>query len=223
MTVSRKTSTTAFPLRSPLSLRPDCGVTMLEMAIVVAILMILGGVTFISLMPALKNARVNAAYSTTLMTVRQARQWAIENRKVYLVTFNPTGTPAGRGRIRVERMDAGAVGPLMVQVDLPSDIQFQALTGIPNTSTTTPDKMGTGGAAVEFDIGVTGGVNNQVYFYPDGSARDVNNNLNNGVVYLARTGELYSSRAITLFGAAGRIRGWRLASVPPGTAYWSQQ
>jgi len=196
---------------------------MVELVTVMAILAIAAGITFISLMPALKDAHVNAAYSTTLMTVRQARQWAIQNRKVYLVTFNPTGTPAGKGRIKVERMDAGAVGPMILQVDLPQDIQFQTLAGIPNTATTTPDKLGTASAPIDLDIGVTGGVNNQIYFYPDGSARDVNNNLNNGVIYLARTGDLYSSRAITLFGAAGRIRGWRLASVPPGSPFWSQQ
>jgi len=201
----------------------DRGFTMLEMVAVLSLVMIAAGIAFISLMPVLKDARVNGAYSTTLMTVRQARQWAIENRKVYLVTFNPTGTPAGKGRIKVERMDAGVVGPVVMQVDLPTGMQFQTIAGIPNTSTTTPDKLGTGSAAIDLDIGVTGGVNNQIYFYPDGSARDVNNNLNNGVVYLARSGELYSSRAVSLFGAAGRIRGWRLVSVPPGPPYWSQQ
>jgi hypothetical protein len=50
-----------------------------------------------------------------------------------------------------------------------------------------------------------------ISFYPDGSAHDLAGNLNNGVVYIARPGDLYSSRAITLTGATGRIRGWRLA------------
>ncbi|HEY7617100.1 MAG TPA: prepilin-type N-terminal cleavage/methylation domain-containing protein [Terriglobales bacterium] len=199
------------------------GFTMVEIAIVLTIFLIVCGIGFMTLQPAWRSVRVNNAYNLTLMTLKQARQWAIANRKTYRVTFNPTGTPANTGRITVERMDAGTVGPVVRQVDLPPDIQFQTITGIPNTSSTTPDKMGIGGMAIEFDIGVTGGVNNQIYFYPDGSARDINNNINNGVVYLARSGELYSSRAITLFGAAGRVRGWRLETVPPGQPAWSPQ
>jgi len=47
-------------------------------------------------------------------------------------------------------------------------------------------------------------------FWPDGSARDTSGNLNSGIIYVARDGDLYSSRAITVYGASGRIRGWRL-------------
>jgi hypothetical protein len=158
------------------------------------------------------------------MTLRQARQLAIDNRKTYLVTFNPVGTPAGTNMIQTNRMDAGAVGPIVNQMTLPSDIQFLNIPGIPNNSATTPDNLGTGSLPVQFDIGVAGGAQNQIYFFPDGSARDVANNINNGVVYLARANELYSSRAITLIGAAGRMRGWRLyASTSSGIPHWSQQ
>ncbi|MFZ0938410.1 MAG: hypothetical protein WAN63_03215, partial [Candidatus Sulfotelmatobacter sp.] len=50
-----------------------------------------------------------------------------------------------------------------------------------------------------------------VYFYPDGSARDINGNINNGLVYMGRPGSLMSCRAVTLWGATSRIRGWRLS------------
>src|SRR5258708_28639279 len=46
---------------------------------------------FRSLGPAFKDARVSGAYSHTLEQLRQARQLAIQNRKTYLVTFNPPG------------------------------------------------------------------------------------------------------------------------------------
>ncbi len=59
-------------------------------------------------------------------------------------------------------------------------------------------------------------------FMPDGSARDVNGNLNSGILYLARNGDLYSSRAVTLYGATGRIRGWRLLRFG-GAPKWFQQ
>jgi hypothetical protein len=68
---------------------------------------------------------------------------------------------------------------------------------------------------------VASGVNSAIYFMPDGTAQDINGNINNGVIYIARAGELYSSHAITVWGATGRMRGWRLFNNS-GTAYWRQ-
>jgi prepilin-type N-terminal cleavage/methylation domain-containing protein len=200
------------------------GFTLIEMLVALSIFLIVTAISFMSLRPAWLQARVNNAYNTTLGVLRQARQLSVDNRKTYLVTFNPVGTPAGTSAIQIQRIDAGVLGPVITTVALPSDIQYVNVAGIPNTNNATPDNMGTGGAAVEFDIGVNGGIANQIYFFPDGSARDVNNNINNGVVYIARPTELYSSRAITLFGAAGRTRGWRLyAPSGAGVPHWSQQ
>ena len=66
-----------------------------------------------------------------------------------------------------------------------------------------------------------GGDKTTVFFMPDGSAQDLNNNINNGVVYLARPGELYSATAITVWGATGRLRGWKLTNS--GGPQWKQQ
>ncbi len=206
--------------------KPMLGFTLLEMMVAVSVFMVVTAIAFTSLGPAIKDARVSGSYNLILEQLRQARQLAIQNRKTYLVTFNPGGLPVGIHGLQINVMNAGAVGAIYhsVPVTLPEDVHFQVITGIPNTSLTTPDNMGTGAKAVQFDIGVAGGTLNQIYFFPDGSARDINNNINNGVVYMARDNDLYSSRAITLFGAAGRLRGWRL--YPPTGANppaWSQQ
>jgi hypothetical protein len=66
---------------------------------------------------------------------------------------------------------------------------------------------------------------NFVAFMPDGSARDTNSlgNYNSGVVYLTNPADpIYSSRAVTVWGATGRIRGWRLENRA-GSAVWVQQ
>jgi hypothetical protein len=57
---------------------------------------------------------------------------------------------------------------------------------------------------------------------PDGSSQDVNGNLNSGVLYIAITGNLYSSRAISVLGATGRVRGWQLVNQG-GNATWVQR
>lgn len=46
------------------------GFSVLEMMIVVAIVIIMGSITFISLQPALRDAQVNAAYDMALSQIR---------------------------------------------------------------------------------------------------------------------------------------------------------
>ena len=47
-------------------------------------------------------------------------------------------------------------------------------------------------------------------------------NFNSGVVYMSRPGDLYSSRAVSIFGTTGRVRGWRLLKQG-GVNKWVQQ
>lgn len=209
------------------------GFSLIEAVAVVGIGIVLAAVSVLCLQPAIKDARSNAAYDAALMQMRNARERAIENREEFIVCFG-IATPAGAATplgvpdaqsIQVYQWPSGAALSSAIQIstiELPFDIQFQALTGIPTSPATTPDGFGTGNVALDFDIGVAGGIQNQVAFMPDGSARDTNGNFNNGILYLARSGELYSSRAVSVFGASGRIRGWRLVSAS-STPTWVQQ
>ena len=123
------------------------------------------------------------------------------------------------------RWDAGTALSAATQISantLPSDVQFQALAGLPNNPATVPDGFGTGAVALDLDQGVAGGNKMQVMFMPDGSAHDTNGSWNNGIVYIGRATDLYSTRAVTLYGATGRIRGWRLISTAGGPK-WLQQ
>jgi len=208
------------------------GFSLVEMIAVLGIIIVVLGIMFITLQPALRDARVNGAYDNALMLLRTARQRAIADRKRYIVVFGqpaPTGAPVPLGApnpssIQVFRWDvAQPVSPAPVQIstiDLPYDIQFQVLSGIPAGAV--PDGFGNGSVAIDFDQGVGAGRANLVMFLPDGSAHDLLGNLNNGILYLARNGDLYSSKAITVFGSTGRVRGWRLVSQA-GAATWIEQ
>lgn len=209
------------------------GFSLLELMIVVSLFMVVAGITFLAIQPALKDARANQAFDRVLMQMRVARQRAIAERKQYIVCF---GTPVPLGAltplspptaksIQIFRWDAGTALSASVQISenqLPTDMQFQVVNGIPNTPTTVPDGFGTGTVAIDFDQGVGGGaIKNQVMFMPDGSARDTAGNLNSGIIYVGRTGDIYSVHAITLYGATGRIRGWRLLNS--GGPLWYEQ
>ena len=101
---------------------------------------------------------------------------------------------------------------------LPPDIDFQVQAGFPAAA---PDSFGTGTNAIDFDQGMGLGSQNYIMFMPDGSSQDTLGNYNSGVLYMNRTGDLYSSRAVSVFGTTGRVRGWRLYNQSGNT--WVQQ
>jgi len=191
------------------------GFSLLEMLITIAIGLIMAGVTFIVLMPMFRDNHVNAAYDTTLSVLRSYRNLSITQSKRYIVTFTAPGT------ITVQRWDyAAPVSPAPITVasfTLPQDIQFAVQAGFPAPA---PDGFAAGGTAIDFDQGMGLGSQNYVMFMPDGSAQDTLGNYNSGVVYLTRPGDLYSSRAVSVFGTTGRVRGWRLLQ---NGNLWAQQ
>jgi len=192
------------------------GFSLIEMMAVIGITLIVSAMAVMTLQPDLQNSRVTNAYNITLMALRQTRDISISQRQVYFVTFTHNAVPPDT--ITVTQAGTGNV---VNTYQLPLDLAFTVVTGIPTGAGKTPDGFGNGGTAIAFDQGVGGGNPNVVYFYPDGSAQDVNGNINNGVLYIARPGFLFTSRAITLWGATGRLRGWRLYQ-DSGTKYWRQ-
>lgn len=183
------------------------GMTLIELLVAMSIFVIAAAMAVVNMSLAFKESRVNTAYNLSLMTLRRARQNAVDDRKTYVVTFVRPQT------IQVWRQDNGNPLPAPVLLNtyrLPTDIQFDNEPGIPTLPTQTPDQFGVGAYPIDFDINVGGGAYPSVYFRPDGGAYDQSGNINNGVLYIARPGELLSSRAITLFGLSGRLRGWRL-------------
>jgi prepilin-type N-terminal cleavage/methylation domain-containing protein len=191
------------------------GFSLLEMMAVIAIGLIVSVMAMITLQPTLKYAHVTNAYNITLMAMRQARDTSVAQRQVYYVTFTHNTIPPDQITIT-----QGATGTVTNTFNLPVDVAFQTQIGLPGAGAT-PDNFGGGALALDFDQGVAGGAKNVVYFYPDGTSEDVVGNLNNGVLYIARTNDLYSSRAITVWGATGRLRGWRLYNTA-GAPYWRQ-
>ncbi len=209
------------------------GFSLTELMIVVSLFMIVSAMSFMALQPALKEARANQAFDDVLMQLRVARQRAIAERKQYIVCFGiaapagaltPQGAPNAQS-VQMFRWDVGTALSAATQINanqLPKDLLFQALPGLPNTAATIPDGFGNATVAIDFDQGVAAGIKNQVMFMPDGSAHDTAGSWNSGIIYVGRTGDLYSARAVTLYGATGRIRGWRLRSTAGGPKWLEQ-
>jgi prepilin-type N-terminal cleavage/methylation domain-containing protein len=195
------------------------GFSLIEMAVVMALILIVLAFSVMTILPSLKQNDITEGYNQTLMALRQARDMSVAQRQVYFVTLSNATAP---NWITITQ---GSTGTVMATYFLPPDVGFGTAAALPTSQVafpTTPDGFGVGTTAIDFDQGVVGGVKNVIYFYPDGSATDVNGNINNGVVYLAVPPIMSTFRAITLWGATGRLRGWHIYKTG-AQYYWRQQ
>jgi prepilin-type N-terminal cleavage/methylation domain-containing protein len=206
----------------------DRGFSLLELMITLSIILIMAGVTFIAMQPVIKQNDSTIAFDTTLEVIRNYRNQAITKSRRYMITFTPAAG-AVRATMTVQWLPAGVpVAPPPVFIGtytLPPDIQFGVQAGFPATAATVPDGFGTGATAIDFDQNMGLGSQNYIMFMPDGSSQDTLGNWNSGVVYMVRntdTTDVYSARAVTVFGPTGRIRGWRLNPIG-GVPTWGQQ
>ena len=189
--------------------RKEAGFTLLEAMIVIAIILIMGGMAIFQILPSMKGAKSQTALETTMGIMRRYHDAAVNQRRIYQIIF----TQPRSIQINVEAFDAnGNISWQPVEnYDLPVETQFICVPGIPKGAT--PDNLGQGSNAIDFMVDNGGGYNT-VVFQKDGRATDTLGRLNNGVVYIARPGDLTSSKAVSVLGATGRVKGWRLF---PGT------
>jgi prepilin-type N-terminal cleavage/methylation domain-containing protein len=193
------------------------GFSLMELLITMAIGLTIAGIAAMAYVPVMSQQHVTNAYNTTLTALRRAHDQAAGDMRIYVVSFTAPGT--------ISVNQNSTTGPLLFTSVLPSDVTFHIEPGVPTSATvapTTPDGFGTAAYPIDFDQGVPPGGSTVVQFNPDGTATDINGNINNGVVYLGKVGNLYSCRAVTLWGATGRLRGWRLYKSGANYA-WSQQ
>jgi len=214
-----------------MSSKKQRGFSLLEMMITVAIGLTIGGVTFMAMMPLFNRNHVDLAYDTTLGVLRATRHLAITQGHEYVVTFD-----GGAGKITVQYQGPPAPGtniyPALTPVStytIPVDTSFATHSGTPVGVANTPDGFGTGSVNIDFGYTPVGGAGGAatIVFMPDGSARDGTSpgnggNYSSGILYITRSaGPVNDSRAITVWGATGRVRGWRLNKVG-GVNTWMQ-
>jgi type II secretory pathway pseudopilin PulG len=202
------------------------GFSTVEAVVVIGIILIVFATAAFNIMPLLKKSRSDAAQEMVLGEMRRAHERAIDERRIYRVTFVApqtiqlaVGTPANlQARITGSAAAFSQAQPPLV---LPQGIQFSAVPGIPAAAGAVPDGFGTGATAIDFDVD-NGGGQTQIFFQPDGRALDAQNRLNNGVVYIADPNQLLSSRAVSLYGSTGRVKAWSLLKNADGSVRWMQ-
>lgn len=208
------------------------GFSLIEMLIVVAVVIILLAGAIIKIKPMLMASRADAAVSYTQNEIRQARERAIDERRLMRVTFtapqtilmeyqftDPSTGVVSYLPVTLQTGQAGA-GILM----LPYDMKFQTP---PSAPATAPDSIGAQNNAFDFFCAGTACAGTALYFNPDGSIVNVNNDPVQGVVYMGRANDPLSSRAVSFFGPTGKVKAWRYLKVPsppnPTPTKWVQQ
>lgn len=209
--------------------RKTRGFSLPELMISLAIIIILASFAQLWMEPMLRREHLDNAYDTTLSVLRTYRNLAISQGNRYIITFPTNQTIQvqlwGYNYNQVTGTGVSLPPQLAYTYTLPSDIQFAVQAGFPAA---TPDGFGNATTPVftSFACTVTEAGNPCIVFYPDGSAQDDQGNpgdYNNSLFYLTQpTSNIYASRAISVWGATGRVRGWRLYNES-GANTWVQQ
>lgn len=203
----------------------ESGFSLLEIVVVLGVVLVVAAAALINIFPSIRGSRANAAMEMVLGEMRRAHERAVDERRIYRVTFvAPQTIQVDVGQVAIIGSTITGSAPIFVPAQppltLPGSIQFLVVPGIPTNPLATPDGFGSGATAIDFDI-ANGGGGTQIYFQPDGRALDGAHRLNDGVVYLAEPNNLFSSRAVSMYGSTGRSKSWFLAQAN-GAVRWAQ-
>jgi type II secretory pathway pseudopilin PulG len=213
------------------SRKSETGFSMIEAIVVCAIIAIVSAIAVIQIGPTIRNARVDAAASYALNLVRHTRERAIDERRKYQITFVGSTTKPYATMNVFQGNEVATVSGITLQftadsltptLSLPSDMRFLA----PNPKPPAAPDGQVCGQSLAIDFTVTGGAcgtSTTLTFNPDGSITSGLGGYADGVIYLGRTGDSQATRAISFFGATGRVRGWRMVKNGPSTWAWSTQ
>lgn len=178
------------------------GFSMIELMVAVMIILIVSAIAITSLRPNLQQARVDAAMRQVVDTFRQAREFAIANRRYVQVSF-PANNQIQMTQMNTLTPGAGGINPVLTTLTLAPPLVFN-LDGMPDT----PDAYGNAGPIV-FE-GIVNGPVGGMMFQSDGEFLDGATFLPiNGSVFMGYPAQQSTARAVTVLGTTGRVRGWK--------------
>jgi prepilin-type N-terminal cleavage/methylation domain-containing protein len=186
----------------------ECGFTIVELVIVVAVIVIISAMAVFQLPSALRNSRSDTALRQIVDQMRQAREYAIANRRYVQISFATVG---GLAQLTITQKNSLTVGAgidrVLSVVPIQSPMQFTVFAAKGDT----PDGFGNPlpASGIVF-AGVNGGPPTGMYFQSDGElVQAVPPFLPiNGTVFLGVAGNPTTARAMTILGTTGRVRGW---------------
>lgn len=185
--------------RTERCLRSQAGYSGLEMLLVVGILGIASAIALLQIGNVQPSLKGDGAMRTVIAQLNTARELSITQRRRIQVTFT------GGNTINLIRQNVPVASgtTVLASVPLEGGLQFSLTPGLPDT----PDAFGNG-AAVSFGTATAVSFNSDGTFINDNSGTPIN-----GTVFLTMPNQANqanrSSRAVTILGATGRVRGYK--------------
>ncbi len=187
----------------------EAGFSLIEMLVVISLILIVGAMVMIQSGPIMASAKMDTAMRQVIDQIRQAREFSITNRRYVAIAF-PTAVigPNTVYTVTITQMNsltsgAGTTNPVLSTTIIQAPAQYYTFGGLD-----TPDAYGNG-AAIVFE-GTSGGPVGGMLFQSDGELVDgATFQPINGTVFLGVPGTATSSRAVTVLGSTGRVRGWK--------------
>jgi prepilin-type N-terminal cleavage/methylation domain-containing protein len=187
--------------------RSTAGFSLVEMMIVVGLGAVLTGMAVAQISISGQGTKGDGGMRVVLGLMNQARQTAIQQRRYVRVVFTtPNLMQVVEENTVTATVACTATCTTLQSAFLEGNVQFGVVTGVPDT----PDAFGSNAAA--FNSGtspVAFGSATIMRFAPDGTLVNQNGVFTNGTVFLAIPSTVLSSRAVTVLGATGRVRGYR--------------
>jgi prepilin-type N-terminal cleavage/methylation domain-containing protein len=178
--------------------RAQEGFSLLEVMATLSVAAAVGSMATASIVTARRSMQGDGAMRIVMTQMSSAREMAITQRRFMEMQF------VGNNAIRIVRHEApGNATTVLTTVVLESNAQFALAPGVPDT----PDAFGAGNA-------VSFGQAQSVMFNTDGTLIDTNGSPVNGTVFLSIVNQTGATRAVTVLGATGRVRGYKWVSGP---------
>lgn len=177
----------------------QAGFSLLEVTMVMAISLIILGMSIIKLQPLWQQVQANSALQQVKETLREGRELAISQRRTIVVKFTGGNTLSF---YQVTEPANTVSTTAFLTLPLPGQAQFMTYTGEADT----PDGFGIpSSGGIEFG-GSSGTPTSGVEFQSDGTFTDGNGSPINGTVFLGLPNVKTSARAVTILGNTGRIK-----------------
>jgi Tfp pilus assembly protein FimT len=189
------------------------GFSLIEMVMVVALAFTVMAFAVMNTVGSSQNARANAAMDAVISQLRQAREIAIAKRRNVQVQF----TAPNQIQLTILTLPGEAVPPVIAPTylndNVPGGLTFAVLSGLPDTpmnfgnSTAISLQQPTGGGAWTVMFTTSGAfcgtAQSAATLY-----QATNNNPVNASLFLGVVGKPTTARAVTVFGATGRVRSY---------------
>lgn len=187
------------------------GFSMIELLVVTVIIGIVVATAIMEFLPNNQTAQADAAMREIVEQLRQAREYAITYRRYIQITF-PTPIIGGIKEyqmVTTQRNDltggAGLADPVLNTLVIQRPMTYVIMPGPGDT----PDALGNGGPIV-FE-GIVNGPVGGMMFDSTGALVDGASFLpmNGGTIFMGVAGQPLTTRAVSVLGATGRVRGWK--------------